>query len=129
MCQSEGVCAPFGRGLVNVQFPECTFILDIYNTANNWGICISWRVSVSPLGAGNFGHFGKNLGNSGHSGNFGQIWAILGIWGNYGHSGQFWAFWAILGILCNSGHFGQFLANLAFGQFWAFWEILGILHK
>ena len=50
MCQSEGVCAPFGRGLVNVQFPECTFILDIYNTANNWGICISWRVSVSPLG-------------------------------------------------------------------------------
>ena len=36
-------------GLVNVQFPECTFIVD---TANNWGICISWRVSVRPLGAG-----------------------------------------------------------------------------
>ena len=49
MCQLDGVRAPFGAGLVNVRFPECTFVLDI--TLPTFGeyvsvggcLCALWR--------------------------------------------------------------------------------------
>ena len=42
---------PSGAGLENVHFLEYTFVSDIH-IANNWGKCVSWRVSVRPSGAG-----------------------------------------------------------------------------
>ena len=65
---------PSGAGLENVHFLEYTFVLDII--ANNWGKCVSWRVSVRHSAA-EFGnvHFLETvldihcqlLGNVGHS--------------------------------------------------------------
>ena len=52
---------PSGAGLENVHFLEYTFVLDIHchfleytfvsdiHIANNWGKCVSWRVSVCHL--------------------------------------------------------------------------------
>ena len=79
---------PSGAGLENVHFLEYTFVLDIHchfleytfvsdiHIANNWGKCVSWRVSVRHLAA-EFGnvHFLESvldihcqlLGNVGHS--------------------------------------------------------------
>ena len=41
MCQSEGVCAPFGRRVGECAFSRM-YICIGYNTANIWGICVSW---------------------------------------------------------------------------------------
>ena len=35
---------PSGAGLENVHFLEYSFVSDIH-VANNWGKCVSWRVS------------------------------------------------------------------------------------
>ena len=71
---------PLGARLVKVHFLEYSFVLDIYilptikeymsvefiylywiYCANNWGIYVSWRVSVRPSGAGLGNvHFLKN---------------------------------------------------------------------
>ena len=66
---------PSGAGLENLHFLEYTFVSDIH-IANNWGKCVSWRVSVRHLAA-EFGnvHFLESvldihcqpLGNVGHS--------------------------------------------------------------
>ena len=41
---------PSGAGLENMHFLEYTFVSDIH-IANNWGKCVSWRVSVRHLAA------------------------------------------------------------------------------
>ena len=66
---------PSGAGLENVHSLEYTFVSGIH-IANNWGKCVSWRVSVRHLAA-EFGyvHFLESvldihcqlLGNIGHS--------------------------------------------------------------
>ena len=63
-CKLGGFCAPFRRRVGVCKFKNYIFVLDIFCQhlgnicqlniyhANNWGMNVSWRVSVCPSGTG-----------------------------------------------------------------------------